>query len=73
MPCESPCIHPRDIMSNMQVRKYAGGIQRGTLIRWRELKGFPAPIRTVPGPGSSSVELWDRRQVRQWLKENGRK
>lgn len=68
MPCEAPCIHPRDIISNSQVRKLCGGVVRGTLIRWRRLEAFPAPVRTVPGPGSSSVELWDRREVKAWCK-----
>lgn len=68
-PCVSPCINPRDIIANSQVRKLCGGIARGTLIRWRATEGFPEPIRKVPGPGSSQVELWDRRQVKAWMKE----
>jgi predicted DNA-binding transcriptional regulator AlpA len=67
MPCEAPCIHPRDIIGNRQVRKMCGGIARGTLLRWREREGFPEPIRKIPGPGSSPVELWDRRAVKAWF------
>jgi predicted DNA-binding transcriptional regulator AlpA len=72
MPCEPPCIHPRDIIGNGQVRRLCATgskpISRGTLIRWRAHNGFPPPIRTIPGPGSSSVELWDRRAVKAWLR-----
>jgi predicted DNA-binding transcriptional regulator AlpA len=68
MACDPPCIHPRDIIGNGQVRKLCGGVARGTLIRWRKHNGFPPPIRTIPGPGSSSVELWDRRAVKAWLR-----
>lgn len=56
---------PRDILGNAEVRKLAGGITRHTLIRWREREGFPKPIRSL-----ESGELWDRRHVQAWLREN---
>lgn len=64
--CPPPCLHPTHIISASQIRQLAGIRQRNTLIRWRRDRDFPAPIRTVPGPGGQ-VELWDIREVRAWL------
>jgi hypothetical protein len=41
-------------------------ISRATFARWRKKRGFPEPIREF-GIG----ELWDRREVRDWLRANG--
>lgn len=67
--CPPPCVHPDNIISASQVRDLAGVRSRHTLLRWRENRGFPAPIRTVPGPGGP-FELWDSRQVEAWLVRN---
>jgi len=45
-------IHPRDIVGNAAVRKIAGyylghewrPVTRPTLLKWREQRGFPAPL-----------------------------
>ena len=56
-------IRPQDILGNAEVRRICGNITRSTLIRWRELHGFPKPIRTL-----EAGELWNRHEVREWLK-----
>lgn len=54
---------PKQIVGNAEVREMAGGVTRHTLIRWRELEQFPRPIRTL-----EAGELWDAREVQQWLR-----
>lgn len=67
MPCEPPCIAPRDIIGNAKVREMCGGISRHTLIAWRaRYTDFPKPIRRIRS-GGGWTELWDRRAVRAWL------
>jgi len=72
--CEPPCVHPWDIIGALDIRKMASGrrrtpISRHTLAAWRA-DTFPEPIAVLEGagPGGSSVELWDRRAVKDWLK-----
>lgn len=70
---ERPWLHPRHIMLTADVRRLAGGVSRGTLLRWREVRGFPEPVRSIRvgrGRRSQVVELWDRRDVRAWLRDN---
>lgn len=59
-------IDPGDIIGGLEARQLAGGVSRATLLRWRADHGFPEPIRTLEG----GIELWDRRQVKAWLKES---
>ena len=66
LPCRRPCVHPLHIISAQQVRELARVSQRKTLLRWRKEEGFPEPITSVPGPGGP-VELWDVRDVKEWL------
>lgn len=61
-------VRPCDLIDNKHVRDLAGGIERRTLIQWRERRGFPAPFTT---PRCSS-ELWDVRKVRAWLEAHPR-
>jgi hypothetical protein len=70
-----------DIVGNAEVRRLAGRlittanrktddrpISRATLLAWREKEDFPAPIRRL-----DSGDVWDRHEVREWLKaRNGR-
>jgi hypothetical protein len=63
----SPVMEPvphTELIRNETVRGLVGGITRHTLIAWRDSRGFPEPL-DVDG-----LELWDRRQVRQWMQEN---
>ena len=68
-------IYPRDLADTAAVRKMCGRalrtdrkpITRHTLLRWREHEGFPAPLDTPQVAG----DLWDRRLVRQWIKDRG--
>lgn len=63
--CEPPCVAPEDIADGADIRELAGIRSRGTLIAWRRDRDFPAPIvRTRSG-----VELWDRRDVESWLRD----
>lgn len=60
-----------EIVSNQQVRELAARrngkpITRATLRAWRTDSGFPAPFKELPG----GIELWDRRAVAAWLKDN---
>ncbi len=57
-------IHPRDIVGTLETRRICGGVTRATLIKWRDRRGFPAPLE-APKAG---VELFDRREVRAWHK-----
>jgi len=65
-------IHPRDIVGNAAVRKIAGyylghewrPVTRPTLLKWREQRGFPAPLPCE----RAGTELWDAREVREWCK-----
>lgn len=66
-----PPVRPRDLMSNLAVRKLLGRelradkkpINRHTLLRWRVSEGFPAPLRTP----YVERELWDKTAVSEWL------
>lgn len=65
-------IHPDDLLSNESARQlcahYLGQevpVTRATLIRWRQARGFPAPLPC----SRAGVELWDARQVRAWVQE----
>ena len=53
-----------DLIRNETVRGLCGGISRNTLLAWRRERGFPQPL-DVDG-----LELWDRRQVKDWIKGN---
>lgn len=55
----------RELRTAAQVRELAGGISRGTLIRWRTAD-FPAPVMKIKAQGGT-VELWSRTQVESWL------
>ena len=65
-------LHPRDIVGNAAVRKIAGyylghewrPVTRPTLLKWREQRGFPAPLPCE----RAGTELWDAREVREWCK-----
>lgn len=76
MPDEAPprpWVHPRDLLLTADVRRLCGGIERWTLIRWRRDRGFPEPIRSIKvgkGRRAQTVDIYDRRDVRRWLKEN---
>ena len=39
---------------------------RATIHRWRKKNGFPAPVHI----GGVKKNLWDEKQVDQWLSEN---
>lgn len=66
-------VPPAEIIAAVQVRELCGIKTRNTLIHWRKTRGFPEPIATVPGAsGPSPLELWDRRHVQAWLKEQKR-
>lgn len=60
-----------EIVGNAAVRRMCSTtktpITRHTLIRWRETEEFPQPIRVTDG-----VELWDAREVRDWLRARDR-
>lgn len=64
----------RELLTNDQVRKLAGGITRHTLIAWRARARhpFPKPVITLPGggAGAKTVELWSRAQVADWLESD---
>jgi hypothetical protein len=64
-------VHPRDLLLTHDVRRLAGNITRGTLLYWRRHKGFPEPIRAIRVGSkhrSQTVDIYDRRDVRAWLK-----
>jgi predicted DNA-binding transcriptional regulator AlpA len=69
---QRPWIHPRDILSAADVRRLCGitSQDRHTLIRWRANRGFPPPFKSLRQKRGQTFDLWDRREVRQWLKEN---
>jgi hypothetical protein len=52
-----------ELITNATARKMCGGITRNTFLAWRRA-GFPDPL-DVDG-----LELWDRRAVKQWKREN---
>lgn len=54
-------VPARYLATNRQVRQLCGNVTRHTLLRWRA-QGFPEPAVVV-----DDVELWDLRQVRDWL------
>lgn len=56
----------RELLTNEQIRKLAGGIERGTLLRWRRHREFPGPVLTFKSHGGK-LELWSRTQVEAWL------
>jgi hypothetical protein len=66
----------RDLADSLAVRKMCGRalradrkpITRHTLIRWRSHGTFPRPL---PTPYVTTCELWDRRAVRQWIRDHG--
>lgn len=62
-------ISPRDIIDVTDIRTIGGVTNRRSVIRWRQDPTFPKPIRTTGG----GVELFDRRAVRKWLKDTGRR
>ena len=76
MPDETPprpWVLPRDLLLTADVRRLAGGVSRQTLIRWRETKGFPEPIRSIKvgtGRNAQTVDIYDRRDVRAWLRDH---
>lgn len=63
--CPPPCVAPEDIVDGADVRELAGIKSRATLLAWRRDRDFPEPI-TKTGSG---VELWDRRDVESWLRD----
>lgn len=65
-----PWIHPRDILLAADVRRLCGITTRRTLLRWRATKGFPEPFRVIRQRRGVDLELWDRRDVKAWLKAN---
>lgn len=68
-----PWVLPRDLMLASDVRRLAGIRSRNTLLNWRARHGFPEPIRSFrvgQGRRVQRVEVWDRREVRAWLKAN---
>jgi hypothetical protein len=72
-----PWLLPRDLLLTSDVRRMASlnrqPITRHTLIRWRAEKGFPEPVRSIKvgrGRRAQTVDLWDRRDVKAWLKAN---
>lgn len=68
-----PWILPRDLMLSSDVRRLAGNVARGTLIYWRKHKGFPEPVRSIRvgrGVKAQAVDIYDRRDVRAWLREH---
>jgi class 3 adenylate cyclase len=70
---EPRTIAVRDILLTADVRRLCGGCSRSTLLRWREARGFPEPVRAIRvgrGRKAQVVELWDRREVRQWLRDH---
>jgi predicted DNA-binding transcriptional regulator AlpA len=74
---ERPWILPRDMMLTHDVRRLAGRpggpIARSTLIRWRQDRAFPEPVRVFKvgqGKRRQLIEVWDRRDVRAWLSEH---
>lgn len=86
---DDPCIPVSEIIAASQVRELCGGartapgpdktrpkrapITRHTLAAWQETRGFPAPFKTLPGPGGKGeIGLWDRRAVKEWLREQRR-
>jgi hypothetical protein len=64
-------------MLTSDVRKLAGHpgkpITRWTLIHWRAKRGFPEPVRSIKvgrGRNAQTVDIYDRRDVRQWLRDH---
>lgn len=60
-------VPPADLIGNAAVRELCGGVSRHTLIAWRREQNFPAPVATI-----DRTDVWDRRQVKAWLKERER-
>ena len=64
-------IPARDIMLTADVRRLAGNVNRATLLDWRRTKDFPEPFRSIKvgrGRKAQTVDLYDRREVRAWLR-----
>jgi predicted DNA-binding transcriptional regulator AlpA len=68
-------MHPDDLLGNESVRALCAHhlgqdvpVGRPTLLRWRRERGFPAPLPC----GRAGVELWDARQVREWVQQHAR-
>lgn len=57
-------------MVTADVRRVCGNVDRHTLLNWRAKRGFPEPIRAINLKRGQKIEIWDRRDVRRWLKEN---
>lgn len=69
----APWLRPHHILITPDVRRLCGGISRSTLIAWRQDRGFPEPVRSIRtgrGVKAQRVDVWDRRDVMLWLKEN---
>jgi hypothetical protein len=70
-----PWVKPSDLMLATDVRRLCGiaPSDRHTMLRWRRDRGFPEPIRTFKvgqGRRKQEIGVWDRRDVRAWLKAN---
>lgn len=51
-----------------------GAITRKTLLDWIRDASFPPPFKEIPGPGAGGrIGLWDRREVKAWLKAERRR
>lgn len=70
-----PWLRPEHLLLIGDVRrlcKVAPG-SRHTIPRWRRDKGFPGPVRSIRtgrGKKANRIEIWDRREVVAWLREN---
>lgn len=71
----APWLLPSHLMITPEVRKICGlngqPIQRHTLLNWRARHGFPEPVRSIKvgrGRNAQTVDIYDRRMVRAWLK-----
>lgn len=48
------------------------GVSRMSVVRYRRRDDFPAPIKTVRGPGAAGeVELYDARAIEKWRAARG--
>lgn len=68
-----PWMLPHHILLTADVRRLAGQISRDTLLAWRERRGFPSPVRSIrvgKGARAQHVDIYDRRHVMAWLKNN---
>jgi hypothetical protein len=65
-------VRAGDILAATDVRRLCG-ISHGdrhTLKRWRATRAFPDPVRVIRQRKGTALELWDRRDVKTWLKAN---